>query len=64
METQLKNVVLKKVTKKEENKDKNIGGDSKNFLQNALSTAIRNRRANLKMHEEENESDEDDDDWD
>jgi hypothetical protein len=62
-EAQLKNVVLKKVTKKEENKDKNIGGESKNFLQNALSTAIKNRRANLKMHEDDNDDD-DDDDWD
>ena len=62
-EAQLKNVVLKKVTKKEENKDKNIGGESKNFLQNALSTDIKNRRANLKMHEDDNDDD-DDDDWD
>ena len=63
-EAQLKNVVLKKVVvKKEENKDKNIGGEGKNFLQNALSTAIRNRRQNLHMHDDDNDDD-DDDDWD
>jgi hypothetical protein len=55
---------LKKVVKeeKQEKKDKNIGGDT-NFLQNALSTAIRNRRNNLHMHDEDNEEEEEDD-WD
>ena len=48
--------------KKEENKDKNMGDTGKNFLQNALSTAIKNRRNNLHMHDEDD--DEDDDDWD
>ena len=52
---------LKKVVAKEENKDKNIDNAGKNFLQNALSTAIRNRRANLHMHDDD---DDDDDDWD
>ena len=61
-EAQLKSVVLRKVVK-EENKDKNIGGESKNFLQNALSTAIRNRRQNLHMHDDDDDDD-DDDDWD
>ena len=52
---------LKKVVKeeKQEKKDNNMGGEGKNFLQNTLSTAIRNRRNNLHMHDEE-----EDDDWD
>jgi len=58
----LQKVVLKKVVKKEENKDKNIGGEGKNFLQNALSTAIRNRRQKLHLHDDDN--DDSDDDWD
>ena len=63
-ETQLKNVVLKKVVvKKEENKDKNIGGKDQNFLQNALSTAINQRRKYLHMHDD-NDDDEAEDDWD
>ena len=40
-----------------------IQGSGKNFLQNALSTAIRNRRNNLHMHDDEDNDDEDDD-WD
>ena len=59
----LKKVTAKKETKKEENKDKNMGGAGKNFLQNALSTAIKNRRMNLHMHDED-EDDDADDDWD
>ena len=43
--------------------DKMIQGSGKNFLQNALSTAIRNRRNNLHMHDDEDNDDEDDD-WD
>ena len=43
--------------------DKMIQGSGKNFLQNALSTAIRNRRNNLHMHDDENDDD-DEDDWD
>ena len=39
-----------------------IQGGGKNFLQNALSTAIRNRRNNLHMHDDEDEDEEDD--WD
>ena len=62
-EQELKNVRLKPVVK-EENKGKNIGGEGKNFLQEALSTAIRNRRQNLHMHDDEDDDDEDDDDWD
>ena len=41
-----------------------IQGRGKNFLQNALSTAIRNRRNNLHMHDDDNEDDEEEDDWD
>ena len=59
--TQIQNIKLKKVVK-EEKKDNNIGGYT-NFLQNALSTAIRNRRNNLHMHDEDNEEEEEDD-WD
>ena len=63
-QTLLTNVKLKKVVK-EENKDKNIAGNNKNFLQNALSIAIQNRRNNLHMHDDDNnDDDEDDDDWD
>ena len=62
-EKELQNVILKPVVVKEENKDKNIGGEGKNFLQEALSTAIRNRRQNLHMHDDEDDDD-DDDDWD
>ena len=62
--TQLQNIKLKKIVKEEkkENKDKNFHGDGKNFLQNALSTAIQNRRKNLHMHDDEDEDEEDD--WD
>ncbi len=34
-----------------------IQDSGKNFLQNALSTAIRNRRNNLHMHDDEDDSD-------
>ena len=62
-QTLLQNVKLTKV-KKEENKDKNIAGNNKNFLQNALSIAIQNRRNNLHLHDDENnDNDDDDDDW-
>ena len=47
---------------KQEKQDKNIQGNGKNFLQNALSTAIKNRRMNLHMHDDED--DEEEDDWD
>ena len=65
--TQLKNIQLKKVgaqkvAKEPENKDKDIAGNGKNYLQNALSTAIMNRRKNLHMHDDED--DEEEDDWD
>ena len=42
--------------------DKMIQGSGKNFLQDALSTAIRNRRNNLRMHDDEDDDEEDD--WD
>jgi hypothetical protein len=54
---------LKKVEKKEENSGANdivIQGQNKNFLQNALSQAIKNRRNNLHMHDDD-EEDEDND---
>ena len=57
---------LKKVEKKEENSGANdivIQGQNKNFLQNALSQAIKNRRNNLHMHDDDDEEDEDND-WD
>ena len=38
-------------------------GDDRNFLQNALSTALKIRRTNIHLHDEENEDDEEDDDW-
>ena len=61
--TQLKNIKLKKVeTKDTTNQTVNLGGAGKNFLQDALSKAIKNRRQNLRMHDDENEDD-DDDDW-
>jgi hypothetical protein len=64
-QTLLQNVKLTKVVKKEENKDKNIAGNNKNFLQDALSMAIQARRNNLHMHDDDNnDEDEDDDDWD
>ena len=61
---QLTNIQLKKPPKveKQEPKEKNIQGNSKNFLQNALSTAIANRRKNLHMHDDDDDDDEDD--WD
>ena len=66
VQTQLQNIKLKKVVKeeKQEKKDNNIGGDGKNFLQNALSQAIKNRRNNLHMHDEEEDDNDEDDDWD
>ena len=63
MAKQLQGVKLKKVVVAEKAPDKNIQGTGKNFLQNALSTAIKNRRNNLHMHDDEDD-DEDDDDWD
>ena len=66
--TELKNMKLKKVNLKDANKtnkdakDVNLGGAGKNFLQDALSKAIKNRRQNLRMHDDDNEDD--DDDWD
>ena len=64
MAKQLQAVKLKKVVVAEKAADKNIQGTGKNFLQNALSTAIKNRRNNLHMHDDDDDDDEDDDDWD
>ena len=64
MERELANIKLKKVVKEQPSAtDKMIQGTGKNFLQNALSTAIRNRRNNLHMHDDDNDEDEEDD-WD
>ena len=63
MEEQLTQVRLKKVDKTQPT-DKMIQGSGKNFLQNALSTAIRNRKNYLHMHDDDNEDDEEEDDWD
>ena len=65
MERELAKVKLKKVVKEEKPAgfDKMMQGSDKNFLQNALSNAIRMRRNNLHMHDEE-EDDDDEDDWD
>ena len=63
MEEEIGTIVLKKVEKTPQT-DKMIQGSGKNFLQNALSTAIRNRRNNLHMHDDDNEDDEEEDDWD
>ena len=60
MEEQIGKVKLKKV---EKTANKMIQGSGKNFLQDALSTAIRIRRNNLHMNDEDNESDEEEDDW-
>ena len=61
MEEEMGKIKLKKV---EKTTDKMIQGSGKNFLQNALSTAIRIRRNNLHMHDEDNEdNDEEEDDW-
>ena len=64
LEKELKKIKLKKV-EKDQNAgfDKMMQGSDKNFLQNALSNAIRMRRNNLHMHDEE-EDDDDEDDWD
>lgn len=64
MAKEIANFKFKKVVVKENtSNDKMIQGSCKNFLQNALSTAIRNRRNNLHMHDEDEEEDEEDD-WD
>ena len=65
MEKELSRIKLKKVDKDQQpsGADKMIQGTGKNFLQNALSTAIRNRRNNLHMHDDDNGDDEEDD-WD
>ena len=62
LEKELASIKLKKVAKEPVAADKMIQGSGKNFLQNALSTAIRNRRNNLHMHDDED--DEEEDDWD
>ena len=54
---ELINVKLKKVPA--ENKDKNIQGGNKDFLQEALSRAIDNRRKFLLLHNDEDDEEED-----
>ena len=65
MEKEILKVKLKKVEKKEipAGFDRMMQGDDRNFLQNALSTALKIRRTNIHLHDEENEDDEEDDDW-
>ena len=55
--------ISSKLKKVEKTQQPMIQGSGKNFLQNALSTAIRNRRNNLHMHDDEDDDD-DEDDWD
>ena len=65
LQYELKNIVLKKVVNKNSNPNPKvkINATGKNFLASALSTAIRNRLANL--HKQCSSDDEDDeDDWD
>ena len=64
MEKELQKVKLKKIEKKPEPAgfDKMMQGSDKNFLQNALSNAIRIRRNNLHLHDDD--EDDDEDDWD
>ena len=63
---ELPSLKLKMMTLPENNYSKNntnyITSSSKNFLQNALSNAIMNRRKNLKV--QDLDSDEEEDDWD
>lgn len=59
-EEELKGITLKKIAPA--TNDKIIKGTQSNFLQNALSTAIRNRRNNLHLHDDDQEE-EDEEDW-
>ena len=65
MEKELAKVKLKKVVKEPQAAgfDRMIQGSDRNFLQNALSNAIRIRRNNLHMHDDDDEDDDDEDDW-
>ena len=60
LEKELASIKLKKVEAPAAN-DKMIQGTGKNFLQNALSTAINIRRKNLRLHDDEDDEDEEDD---
>ena len=63
MEQQLANVKLKKVEKREEPKTEinpRMQENDKNFLQNALSNAIKIRRKNLHLHDDDSDSEEND----
>ena len=62
MYKQIQNVKLAKVAKDTTPAPKIITKNERNFLQNALSTAIKMRKMNLQKHEEE-EEDSDDSDW-
>ena len=42
---------------------KQKGTNNKNFLQNALSIAIQNRRNNMKQYDDGDDENDDDDDW-
>ena len=63
MEQQLANVKLKKVEKRKEPKTEinpRMQENDKNFLQNALSNAIKIRRKNLHLHDDDSDSEEND----
>jgi len=64
----MSNIVLKpppkqpKPSQKDGNKDVNLGGDGKNFLQGVLSKAIQDRSKFIHLHDDEDGNDSDD--WD
>ena len=64
-EDEIRNIILKPKVKvaivKEENKDK-IGGDGKNILQDILTQALKRRKHDLHIHDDDDEN-EDDKDW-
>ena len=67
-EQELKNICLKPVVKENNIDNINNNGDKeRNFLEKVLSDAIRDRRKNLHMHdnnEDDNDDNDDNDDWD
>lgn len=64
-EQELNNVHLRPIAE-ERNIDinNNNGNERKNFLERALSDAIRNRKKNLHMHDDKDDDNDDKDDWD
>ena len=63
-EDEIRNIILKPKVKvaivKEENKDK-IGGDGKNILQDILTQALKRRKHDLHIHDDDDENEEDKD---